>query len=382
MVCANSALQRIDRLYGLSNLRFTNFWHQDRFELEWEELGEIEQITIGHDNRGIGAGWHLATVRVSQKERAWNFECHQWLDEGDGYGHTELFLYPVAEHDPLRWSLAKAADLKAEAATMMHRGDHADAVQTYAAAADLDPIDDFIPKLLLKARRKLKDEQGRSAGGALSISVDRRRVAGKGDVGHAGRTASYIRNPRRLFLLEQSKTRSLSAEERAELNYNKPKQLRILTQEIKDKRTRRALQRVEKQRRVVFANLIAFSWRRCALASAGEWRVLSTVIHIITCTSLLRLCGVHQVRAVENPCRPRGGDHYPAVVPWLEHAAPTASSPGCTHDPVHVAQVARIATGDTTPAYHGRDPRRAAPMGPQAEVALQGQFCAGAGGAG
>jgi hypothetical protein len=36
----------------------------DEFFIEAPDLGQLLAIDIGHDNRGVGAGWHLNKVRL------------------------------------------------------------------------------------------------------------------------------------------------------------------------------------------------------------------------------------------------------------------------------------------------------------------------------
>ncbi|XP_041351730.1 lipoxygenase homology domain-containing protein 1-like [Gigantopelta aegis] len=90
----------------------------DIFEIEAPNVGRLEKIVIGHDNSGIGAGWHLNNVqvkkylspeetterlqdlkrdrrasvgRVSQTEE-YEFKCDRWLakDQDDGSIVREL----------------------------------------------------------------------------------------------------------------------------------------------------------------------------------------------------------------------------------------------------------------------------------------------------
>ena len=36
----------------------------DKFILELEDVGPIEKIRIGHDNAGMGSGWHVDRVEI------------------------------------------------------------------------------------------------------------------------------------------------------------------------------------------------------------------------------------------------------------------------------------------------------------------------------
>jgi len=63
-------------------------------------VGTLKSIAIGHDGRGIGAGWHLDHVEVmcesDGSERSLYFDCRKWLDKSEGDGKIERELV-VAE---------------------------------------------------------------------------------------------------------------------------------------------------------------------------------------------------------------------------------------------------------------------------------------------
>ena len=68
---------------------------QDTFLLKKHKLlGDLEGITIGHDNRGLGAGWHLDHVEVVDEGtgKEYYFPCEAWLDEDEGDGLVERRL--------------------------------------------------------------------------------------------------------------------------------------------------------------------------------------------------------------------------------------------------------------------------------------------------
>jgi len=68
---------------------------QDTFLLKKHKLlGDLEAITIGHDNRGIGAGWHLDHVEVVDEGtgKEYYFPCEAWLDKNEGDGLIERRL--------------------------------------------------------------------------------------------------------------------------------------------------------------------------------------------------------------------------------------------------------------------------------------------------
>jgi hypothetical protein len=56
--------------------------------------GDISRIKIGHDGKGLGAGWHLDKVEIdapSQGKR-WVFPCGRWLDKSEDDGAIERIL--------------------------------------------------------------------------------------------------------------------------------------------------------------------------------------------------------------------------------------------------------------------------------------------------
>lgn len=60
----------------------------DYFYLTLPELGNLQKITIYHDNTGVAPGWYLDRVIItnSSTSQYWTFSCSCWLavDEGDG----------------------------------------------------------------------------------------------------------------------------------------------------------------------------------------------------------------------------------------------------------------------------------------------------------
>lgn len=53
---------------------------------------------IGHDGKGIGAGWHLNEVIIECEEmnKKWTFSCNRWLDRKEDDGKLEVELVGVA----------------------------------------------------------------------------------------------------------------------------------------------------------------------------------------------------------------------------------------------------------------------------------------------
>ena len=58
------------------------------FGVECVDLGEIQKIRIGHDNKGIGPGWFLETVKITNltTNQVYFFPSGHWFakDEEDG----------------------------------------------------------------------------------------------------------------------------------------------------------------------------------------------------------------------------------------------------------------------------------------------------------
>uniref|UniRef100_A0A6B2KWS8 PLAT domain-containing protein n=1 Tax=Arcella intermedia TaxID=1963864 RepID=A0A6B2KWS8_9EUKA len=58
----------------------------DVFPLTTLDLGEIKQITIGHDNKGLASAWYLDKVLIVNDDtnKRWMFVCKQWFDDKQG----------------------------------------------------------------------------------------------------------------------------------------------------------------------------------------------------------------------------------------------------------------------------------------------------------
>jgi hypothetical protein len=70
----------------------------DVFHFDLPHLGDLELCRIGHDGAGVGAGWHLESVTVIEKESQtqWTFKASRWLDRDKEDGALEIEL-TVAE---------------------------------------------------------------------------------------------------------------------------------------------------------------------------------------------------------------------------------------------------------------------------------------------
>ncbi|XP_071795423.1 lipoxygenase homology domain-containing protein 1-like [Asterias amurensis] len=69
----------------------------DEFIIEAVDIGEIQKIKIGHDNKGGFAGWKLDKVEIDAPSlgKKWFFPCGRWLDKGEDDGQIERILHPV-----------------------------------------------------------------------------------------------------------------------------------------------------------------------------------------------------------------------------------------------------------------------------------------------
>ncbi|KAJ7335182.1 hypothetical protein JRQ81_013123, partial [Phrynocephalus forsythii] len=68
----------------------------DIFTLETMDIGKIQRILIGHDNVGLRAGWHIASVQIiiPIHGKLYNFPCNRWLDKNEADGKVEIEVYP------------------------------------------------------------------------------------------------------------------------------------------------------------------------------------------------------------------------------------------------------------------------------------------------
>jgi len=71
----------------------------DHFLIDNLDVGDLQAIRIGHNDKGIGAGWFLLKVEVKDQAtgKSWGFPCNMWLDksEGDGLIVRTLKVGPV-----------------------------------------------------------------------------------------------------------------------------------------------------------------------------------------------------------------------------------------------------------------------------------------------
>mmetsp|Transcript_40900 Transcript_40900/g.95559 ORF Transcript_40900/g.95559 Transcript_40900/m.95559 type:complete len:270 (-) Transcript_40900:8-817(-) len=73
------------------------------------ELGELQKLTVSHDNSGTGADWFLEHVEIREAETGslWKFPCRRWVDSERESSALSLDLFPVNEaHKPQLRGLA------------------------------------------------------------------------------------------------------------------------------------------------------------------------------------------------------------------------------------------------------------------------------------
>ncbi|CAF4048737.1 unnamed protein product, partial [Rotaria sordida] len=68
----------------------------DHFTFEFDDLGKIEHIIIGHNAKNFEARWFLDWIEIDIPMRGelYRFVCNRWLDKNEGDGKIELDLIP------------------------------------------------------------------------------------------------------------------------------------------------------------------------------------------------------------------------------------------------------------------------------------------------
>ena len=56
----------------------------DQFTVNANDLGNLNQLEVWHDNSGLNAGWYLDKIEVEAKGIKSVFLCEQWLDKSNG----------------------------------------------------------------------------------------------------------------------------------------------------------------------------------------------------------------------------------------------------------------------------------------------------------
>ena len=74
----------------------------DEFDVVTDtDLGPVQTLRVSTDGRGLGAGWHCASVTVIQPDgTSVYFPCNQWFDETQGDGLIERELAPDRSGEP------------------------------------------------------------------------------------------------------------------------------------------------------------------------------------------------------------------------------------------------------------------------------------------
>ncbi|KAG8456825.1 hypothetical protein GDO86_002563 [Hymenochirus boettgeri] len=68
----------------------------DVFTVEAVDIGALTKLKIGHDNKGLSAGWFLDWVEIDAPSLGHRvkFPCGRWLDKSEDDGAIERFLFP------------------------------------------------------------------------------------------------------------------------------------------------------------------------------------------------------------------------------------------------------------------------------------------------
>ncbi|KAL4660900.1 lipoxygenase homology domain-containing protein 1-like [Arapaima gigas] len=102
---------------------------EDMFIVELEDVGDvIEKIRIGHNNRGISAGWHLDRIEIRRLLRKGKgsetviFPCERWLARSEDDGETVRELVPsdIFQEKLLRDGTLKQTEIEVEDALETH----------------------------------------------------------------------------------------------------------------------------------------------------------------------------------------------------------------------------------------------------------------------
>ena len=66
----------------------------DIFEIRCQDLGPLKRLDIGHDNKGLGAGWFLESVAVESPVEGLKYlaPVQRWLDAEEDGGTLEVSL--------------------------------------------------------------------------------------------------------------------------------------------------------------------------------------------------------------------------------------------------------------------------------------------------
>ena len=66
----------------------------NEFIIEDEELGDLLEATVGHDNTGHGPSWHMEHMTITNVKtgQTFLFPCRMWFDSRIGDGMLERRL--------------------------------------------------------------------------------------------------------------------------------------------------------------------------------------------------------------------------------------------------------------------------------------------------
>jgi hypothetical protein len=88
-----------------------SFIRKDEFTIESPSVGEINKILIGHDNKGLSAGWFLDRVVIEDLNlhRTYEFPCNRWLAKDEDDKQISRILIPKTSTGGQRQPTAAAA---------------------------------------------------------------------------------------------------------------------------------------------------------------------------------------------------------------------------------------------------------------------------------
>jgi hypothetical protein len=78
------------------------FNRKDEFKVECPNVGQINKIQIGHDNKGLGPGWFLDRVIIEDvgERHTYEFPCNRWLAKDEDDKQIIRVLFPTKSSAP------------------------------------------------------------------------------------------------------------------------------------------------------------------------------------------------------------------------------------------------------------------------------------------
>ncbi|CAF3234025.1 unnamed protein product [Rotaria socialis] len=69
---------------------------KDEFTIECQNIGELNQILIAHNNKGLSSGWFLDRILIedTQDHRTYEFPCNRWLAKDEDDKQIARYLVP------------------------------------------------------------------------------------------------------------------------------------------------------------------------------------------------------------------------------------------------------------------------------------------------